>query len=152
MHVLLATLLRRFRLEYPVGEHLGQIYNTLLFPDKPVRVRFIKRDKKQQAWNQSSNILRLYERPYLHLTVIGFTMIWKAISFSSINTQVLQIIIHLMSLFKPWFEIRGLFLAGLKRAGHVYCCVWFFFFNIRTEERFPSVVSSRFDTRAKKPT
>ncbi len=42
--VLLATILRRFRLEYPVGETMGQAYNTLLFPDRPVRVRFIDRD------------------------------------------------------------------------------------------------------------
>ena len=43
--VMLATLLRRFRLEYPVGERMGQKYNTLLFPDRPVRVRFFDRSE-----------------------------------------------------------------------------------------------------------
>ncbi len=43
MHVVLATILRRFRLEYPVGETMEQMYNTLLFPDRPLRVRFLER-------------------------------------------------------------------------------------------------------------
>ena len=47
LYVLLATLLRRYRLEYPVGEGMDQVYNTLLFPDRPVRVKFIKREQVQ---------------------------------------------------------------------------------------------------------
>ena len=42
--MLLATVLRRFRLDYPCGEGMGQTYHTLLFPDRPVRVKFIKRE------------------------------------------------------------------------------------------------------------
>ena len=45
--MLLATILRRYRLEYPVGEGMDQVYNTLLFPDRPVRVKFIKREPLQ---------------------------------------------------------------------------------------------------------
>ena len=45
IHILLTTVLRRFRLEYPIGEEIDQVYNTLLFPDRPVRVRFIKRSE-----------------------------------------------------------------------------------------------------------
>ena len=47
LYVLLATILRRYRLEYPVGEGMDQVYNTLLFPDRPVRVKFIKRERVQ---------------------------------------------------------------------------------------------------------
>ncbi len=43
LYVLLATILRKYRLEYPVGEGMDQMYNTLLFPDRPVRVKFIPR-------------------------------------------------------------------------------------------------------------
>ena len=48
LYVLLATLLRRYRLEYPVGEGMDQVYHTLLFPDRPVRVKFIKRELMQK--------------------------------------------------------------------------------------------------------
>ena len=48
LYVLLATLLRRYRLEYPVGEGMDQVYNTLLFPDRPVRVKFINSKAEQQ--------------------------------------------------------------------------------------------------------
>ena len=41
MHVLLAHIVKNFRLDYPAGETIGQIYHTLLFPDKPMRVKFI---------------------------------------------------------------------------------------------------------------
>ena len=45
LFILLTTILRRFRLEYPDdGDEMGQMYNILLFPDRPVRVRFIKRN------------------------------------------------------------------------------------------------------------
>eukprot|EP00095_Tigriopus_kingsejongensis_P008076 maker-scaffold1264_size52097-snap-gene-0.11 protein:Tk08076 transcript:maker-scaffold1264_size52097-snap-gene-0.11-mRNA-1 annotation:"cytochrome p450 cyp44" len=40
LYVVLATILRRFELSYPVGESMDQIYHTLLFPDRPVRVKF----------------------------------------------------------------------------------------------------------------
>jgi cytochrome P450 len=43
LYVLLATILRKYKLEYPVGEGMAQIYNTLLFPDRPVRVKFVSR-------------------------------------------------------------------------------------------------------------
>jgi len=43
LHVVLARVLGRYKLEYPVGEDMGQKYNTLLFPDRPVRVKFIDR-------------------------------------------------------------------------------------------------------------
>ena len=41
--MVLARVLGRYKLEYPVGEDMGQKYNTLLFPDRPVRVKFIDR-------------------------------------------------------------------------------------------------------------
>lgn len=44
--VLLSTILRRFRLSYSPGEKMDQIYNTLLFPDRPLRVIFNKREKE----------------------------------------------------------------------------------------------------------
>ena len=45
LYVVLARLLQRFRLQYR-GEaeqdrtEMGQVYNTLLFPDRPLRIRF----------------------------------------------------------------------------------------------------------------
>jgi len=51
MIVLLSTLLRRFRLEYPVGESMGSVYNTLLFPDRPVRVMFKDRQETKGEKN-----------------------------------------------------------------------------------------------------
>ena len=47
LHVLLISLVRNFRMEYPVGESMDQIYHTLLWPDRPVRVKFISRKKPQ---------------------------------------------------------------------------------------------------------
>jgi len=43
LYVVLARLVGRYKLEYPVGEEMGQTYNTLLFPDRPVRVKFLDR-------------------------------------------------------------------------------------------------------------
>jgi len=43
LYVVLARIIGRYKLEYPVGEGMGQKYNTLLFPDRPVRVRFVDR-------------------------------------------------------------------------------------------------------------
>eukprot|EP00094_Tigriopus_californicus_P000302 TCALIF_00292-PA protein Name:"Similar to cyp-44A1 Probable cytochrome P450 CYP44 (Caenorhabditis elegans)" AED:0.20 eAED:0.20 QI:0/0/0/1/0.6/0.33/6/0/425 len=47
LYVVLATLLRRFILSYPVGEDMDQIYHTLLFPDRPVRVKFLDRSQSK---------------------------------------------------------------------------------------------------------
>ena len=44
LYLNLASIVRRFKLEYPPGESMDQIYNTLLFPDRPVRVRFMDRE------------------------------------------------------------------------------------------------------------
>ena len=41
--MVLARVIQRFKLEYPMGEEMGQVYHTLLFPDRPVRVRFVER-------------------------------------------------------------------------------------------------------------
>ena len=43
IYVVLAVLLRNFKLKYPVGESMSQVYHTLLFPDRPVRVIFENR-------------------------------------------------------------------------------------------------------------
>jgi len=43
LYVVLARVIQRFKLEYPSGEQMGQVYHTLLFPDRPVRVRFVER-------------------------------------------------------------------------------------------------------------
>ena len=43
IYVVLAVLLRNFQLKYPVGESMSQVYHTLLFPDRPVRVIFENR-------------------------------------------------------------------------------------------------------------
>ncbi len=40
IHVLLATILRHFKLDYPVDKTMSAVYHTLLFPDRPVRVKF----------------------------------------------------------------------------------------------------------------
>ena len=40
MYVLLATVLRKFKLSYAVGETMDAIYYTLLFPDRPLRIKF----------------------------------------------------------------------------------------------------------------
>ena len=47
LHVLLISLVRNFQMVYPVGESMDQIYHTLLWPDRPVRVKFISRNKPQ---------------------------------------------------------------------------------------------------------
>ena len=41
IYVLLAHIIRNFRLDYPTGETIGRVYNTLIVPDRPVRVQFI---------------------------------------------------------------------------------------------------------------
>ena len=41
LYVLLTQIIRNFRLEYPAGETIGQVFSTLIVPDKPVRVQFI---------------------------------------------------------------------------------------------------------------
>jgi hypothetical protein len=43
MYVLLATILRKFKLSYAIGESMGAVYNTLLFPDRPLRIKFDSR-------------------------------------------------------------------------------------------------------------
>lgn len=43
IYVLLATILRKFRLDYPVDRRMEAVYHTLLFPDRPVRVKFLPR-------------------------------------------------------------------------------------------------------------
>ncbi|CAB4061581.1 unnamed protein product [Lepeophtheirus salmonis] len=43
MNVVMVTLLRQFRFEYPAEESVGQSYKNLLFPDRTIRVRFIPR-------------------------------------------------------------------------------------------------------------
>lgn len=43
--VVLATLVRRFNMSYPFGESMAQVYHTLLFPDRPVRVILSKRNR-----------------------------------------------------------------------------------------------------------
>lgn len=40
MYVLLATILRKFKLTYAVGESMDAVYHTLLFPDRPLRIKF----------------------------------------------------------------------------------------------------------------
>ncbi len=45
IHVMLATLLRHFRLDYPVDKSMGAVYHTLLFPDRAVRVKFLPRSQ-----------------------------------------------------------------------------------------------------------
>jgi hypothetical protein len=42
--VVLARVIQRFRLDYPRGEKMEQMYHTLLFPDRPVRVQFVERN------------------------------------------------------------------------------------------------------------
>ncbi|CAB4061579.1 CYP49A [Lepeophtheirus salmonis] len=44
MNVVMITLLRQFRFEYPAEESVGQNYRNLLFPDRTMRVRFIPRE------------------------------------------------------------------------------------------------------------
>ena len=43
IYTVLAKTTQKFKLKYPVGEQMDQIYNTLLFPDRPVRVKFVER-------------------------------------------------------------------------------------------------------------
>ena len=43
LYVVLARMIQRFKLEYPRGEKMEQMYHTLLFPDRPVRVQFVER-------------------------------------------------------------------------------------------------------------
>eukprot|EP00096_Caligus_rogercresseyi_P010686 TRINITY_DN397_c1_g2_i1.p1 TRINITY_DN397_c1_g2~~TRINITY_DN397_c1_g2_i1.p1 ORF type:complete len:485 (+),score=30.47 TRINITY_DN397_c1_g2_i1:186-1640(+) len=43
MNVVLITLLRNFKLNYPKGEDVGQIFQNLLFPDSIIRVQFTPR-------------------------------------------------------------------------------------------------------------
>ena len=43
LYVVLATLVRKFNMQYPAGESMGQVYHTLLFPDRPIRVIFKNR-------------------------------------------------------------------------------------------------------------
>ena len=43
LYVVLATLVRNFHLKYPTGESMAQVYHTLLYPDRPVKVIFSKR-------------------------------------------------------------------------------------------------------------
>jgi len=40
LYVVLARILQKFTLEYPHGSGMGQVYHTLLWPDRPVRVQF----------------------------------------------------------------------------------------------------------------
>jgi len=47
LHVLLINVIRNFELEYPIGEAMDQVYHTLLMPDRPVRVKFIRRTNQQ---------------------------------------------------------------------------------------------------------
>ena len=42
--MVLARVIQRFRLDYPRGEMMEQMYHTLLFPDRPVRVQFVDRN------------------------------------------------------------------------------------------------------------
>ena len=44
IYVLLATLLRHFKLEYNVDQRMDAVYHTLLFPDRPLRIKFKPRD------------------------------------------------------------------------------------------------------------
>lgn len=43
LYVLLSTILRKFKLSYAVGEGMDAIYHTLLFPDRPLRIKFENR-------------------------------------------------------------------------------------------------------------
>lgn len=43
MYVLLCTILRKFKLTYAVGETMDAVYHTLLFPDRPLRIKFQSR-------------------------------------------------------------------------------------------------------------
>lgn len=43
LYVVLATLVRKFNLNYPTGESMSQVYHTLLMPDRPVKVILSKR-------------------------------------------------------------------------------------------------------------
>ena len=46
LHCLLYRLVARFRLQYSTqqeGREMGQVYNTLLFPDRPLTVQFLDR-------------------------------------------------------------------------------------------------------------
>ncbi|XP_067004640.1 probable cytochrome P450 CYP44 [Anabrus simplex] len=43
LYVVLCCILQKFKLQYPKSKPLEQVFNTLLFPDGPVRVQFIPR-------------------------------------------------------------------------------------------------------------
>ena len=43
LHILLINIVRNFKLDYPIGEGMDQVYHTLLWPDRPVRVKFTSR-------------------------------------------------------------------------------------------------------------
>lgn len=45
IYVLLATILRHFKLAYNVDKRMDAVYHTLLFPDRPLRIEF--RPRKQ---------------------------------------------------------------------------------------------------------
>ena len=44
--MVLARVIHRFRLDYPRGEMMKQMYPTLLFLDRPVRVEIVERKYK----------------------------------------------------------------------------------------------------------
>lgn len=43
LYVVLARIISRFKLEIPAGSELGQTYHTLLFPDRPLHIKFLDR-------------------------------------------------------------------------------------------------------------
>ena len=43
LHILLINIVRNFKLDYPIGEGMDQVYHTLLWPDRPVRLKFTSR-------------------------------------------------------------------------------------------------------------
>lgn len=43
LYVVLGRLLQSFTLEYGDKQDMGQLYNTLLFPDRPLSIRFLPR-------------------------------------------------------------------------------------------------------------
>jgi len=47
IYVFLATILRQYKLGYAIGETMDSVYNTLLFPDRTLRVKFEPRDTSQ---------------------------------------------------------------------------------------------------------
>ena len=43
LYVVLGRLVQSFTLEYGDKQDMGQLYNTLLFPDRPLSIRFLPR-------------------------------------------------------------------------------------------------------------